>query len=112
MPIDFGSYWWENTHMTTLVTADDKGRISIRGSQPGRKYVVSQIGTEWRVTPYAAEGRASRNRREWSGGKGKKSLLNQIKTMGGLGLGIEKSELKSVEESSLSQKEKRGGNWR
>jgi hypothetical protein len=78
--------------MTTLVTADDKGRIPIRGSEPGRKYVVSQIGTEWRVTPYATEGRASRNRREWVGNKGRKTLLHQIKALGEIGLRIENSE--------------------
>ena len=76
--------------MTTLVTADDKGRISVRGSEPGRKYLVTQEGGEWRVTPYRAEDRPSRNRREWSGNG---SLFDQLKSMAKAGLRIERSKV-------------------
>lgn len=80
--------------MTTLVTADEKGRIPIRGTKPGRKYLVSQSGGEWRVTAYSAEEACpSRNRREWPGRKGKKGLFEHLKDMADLGLRIEQSEM-------------------
>ena len=78
--------------MTTLVTADEKGRIPIRGSKPGQKYLVSAAGSEWRVTPYVAKGYASRNRREWTPPKGKKSLFGHLEAMADLGLRIEKAD--------------------
>lgn len=78
--------------MTTLVTADGKGRIPIRGSEPGRKYLVTKSAGEWRVTPYLPESQPTRNRREWSAPKGKKSLLEHIKVMAEAGLRIERSE--------------------
>jgi hypothetical protein len=85
--------WWEISHMTNLVTADEKGRIPIRGSEPGRKYLVTQTGSEWRVTAFSSGGIMSRNRREWSGPKaGKKGLFDSLKEMGDLGLKLEVSE--------------------
>jgi len=78
--------------MTTLVTADDKGRIPIRGSKPGQKYLVSQSGGEWRVTAFAKNGYPSRNQREWTAPKGKKDLFTVLKEMGDLGLELERSE--------------------
>jgi len=78
--------------MTTLVTADAKGRIPIRGSEPGRKYLVTQSGGDWQVTAYAADACPARNRREWSAPKGKGSLLRQIKAMAESGLRLERAE--------------------
>jgi hypothetical protein len=78
--------------MTTLVTADEKGRIPIRGSKPGQKYLVSKSGGEWRVTTYAKEKGPRRNRKEWTPPKGKGSLWDHLKAMGDLGLQIERSE--------------------
>jgi hypothetical protein len=85
--------WWEIAHMTTLVTADEKGRIRIRGSKPGQKYLVSQTGGEWRVTPFAKNGYPSRNSREWTPPKGKEKgkLSEHLKAMWDLGLRLERS---------------------
>jgi hypothetical protein len=78
--------------MTTLVTADAKGRLPIRGSQPGRKYLVSQQGSEWRVTTYQPETYPSRNRKQWNGPKSKKTLAQRLKALGDAGLELEVSE--------------------
>jgi hypothetical protein len=78
--------------MTTLVTADDKGRIPIRGSKPGQKYLVSQTGSEWRVTPYAKNNFPSRNSKEGKPSKGKGKLSQHLKAMWDLGLRLERSE--------------------
>ncbi len=84
--------WWEIAHMTTLVTADAKGRIPIRGSKPGQKYVVSQTGGEWRVTPFSKNAYPSRNRKERTPPKGKGKLSEHLKAMWDLGLRLERSE--------------------
>jgi hypothetical protein len=80
--------------MTTLVTADGKGRIPIRGSKPGQKYMVSQTGNEWRVTPLSKNQFPSRNRKEWTPpkGKGKETLSKHLKAMWDLGLRLEQSD--------------------
>lgn len=36
---------------TTLVKADDKGRVSIRGTRKGRQYLVTAENGGWWVTP-------------------------------------------------------------
>jgi len=84
---------WEIAHMTTLVTADDKGRIPIRGTAPGRKYLVTRWGDEWRVTPYSGESPRNRNRRGWAGFKGKGTIFDRLKEMADAGLRIDRSEI-------------------
>jgi hypothetical protein len=43
---------WESSHMgTTLVKADDKGRVSIRGTRKGAKYLVTAAEGGWWVMP-------------------------------------------------------------
>jgi hypothetical protein len=81
--------------MTTLVTADAKGRIPIRGSKPGQKYMVSKTGGEWRVTPLTKKNFPSRNPKEWTPpkGKGKGKLTEHLKAMWDLGLRLERSEI-------------------
>jgi hypothetical protein len=50
--VDNNLSWWENTHMeTTLVKADDKGRVSIRGTRKGAKYLVTPENGGWWVMP-------------------------------------------------------------
>jgi len=83
---------WEIAHMTTLVAADEKGRIPIRGSKPGQKYLVSKSGGEWHITAYSAQHGARRNQREWTPPKGKGSLWRELKAMGELGLKLERSK--------------------
>jgi hypothetical protein len=84
--------WWEIAHMITLVTADAKGRIPIRRSKPEQKYMVSQTGGEWRVTPFAESGYASRNSRERSLPKGKGKLSEHLKALWDLGLRLERAD--------------------
>ena len=43
---------WETSHMQiTLVKADDKGRVSIRGTRKGRQYLVTARPGGWWVMP-------------------------------------------------------------
>jgi hypothetical protein len=79
--------------MTTLVTADNKVRVPIRGTKPGRKYLVTQSGGEWRINAYTSEAYPSRNRREWPGRKGKMGLFDHLKAMADRGLKLERSEM-------------------
>jgi hypothetical protein len=79
----------------TLVTADDKSRLCIRGTKTGRKYLVKEADGGWWVTPEpepAVPTPASRNRREWAGSKSRRDLFDAIGEMGKLGLRIEESE--------------------
>lgn len=78
--------------MTTLVTADEKGRVPIRGSRPGRKYVVTRAGSEWRISEYVSKSCATRNRREWAGSKQKTSVWSILRSMGDAGLKLERSK--------------------
>src|SRR2546422_7578968 len=59
---------WEISHMITLVKADDKGRIPIRGTQKGRQYLVTKANGGWWVTPARAV-RLPKRRRRWAGPK-------------------------------------------
>ncbi|MCI0745773.1 MAG: hypothetical protein L0Y58_10250 [Verrucomicrobia subdivision 3 bacterium] len=54
--------------MITIVKADDKGRILIRGTERGRQYVVTAQDGGWWVMP-VLEIRPPKKRREWSGSK-------------------------------------------
>jgi hypothetical protein len=83
---------WEIAHVTTLVKADEKGRIPIRGSKPGQKYLVSAVGSEWRVRPFSKNGYPSRNAKSWTPPKGKGTLSKHLKAMWDLGLRLEQSE--------------------
>ena len=81
--------------MTTLVTADDKGRIPIRGTAPGLKYLVTRSGDEWRIAPYSEEPARKRNRREWAGAKSKGTLFDRLREMADVGLRIDRSKASS-----------------
>jgi hypothetical protein len=54
--------------------------------------MVSRNGGEWRVTPYAAGKFPRRNRKDWTPAKGKPDLFDVLKSMGDLGLQLERSE--------------------
>src|ERR1043166_1034390 len=62
--VDLGVRRWQYSQMTALVTADEKGRLLIRGTKRGRRYLVKQEEGGWWVAP-AAETYAPkpRNRR-------------------------------------------------
>ena len=76
--------------MTTLVRADHKRRLCIRGAKPGQEYIVKSENGGWRVTPNR-EVRAGRNRREWAGSK--RSVLDHLKDLADSGLRVEKAEI-------------------
>jgi hypothetical protein len=81
--------------MTTLVTADEKGRLCIRGTEKGQKYLVKQGEGGWWVAPVPEvqpPRPASTNRRDWPGRKDGRTLWKHIERMGKLGLRIEESE--------------------
>jgi hypothetical protein len=42
---------WEITHMTTTVKADNRSRVTLRGAEDGRQYLVSEQGGGWFVRP-------------------------------------------------------------
>lgn len=54
--------------MTTLVKADDKGRVPIRGTERGREYLVTAESGGWWVRP-APRFRPPRKRLKWPGSK-------------------------------------------
>ena len=76
--------------MTTLVRADKKRRLCIRGAKPGREYLVKSENGGWRVMPNL-ERPAPKNRREWAGAA--RSLLDHLKDLADSGLQIEKAEI-------------------
>jgi hypothetical protein len=50
--VDNGPGRWEYSHMeTTLVKADDKGRVSVRGTRKGAKYLVTAENGGWWIMP-------------------------------------------------------------
>ena len=79
--------------MTSLVTADEKGRLCVRGTKRGHKYLVKQEQEGWWITPVPEvlpSRPVSRNRREWVGSK--RTLLDVLREMGEAGLRIEPAE--------------------
>jgi hypothetical protein len=78
--------------MTTLVTADDKRRIILRGVRKGQKLLVQQDRGGWRIVP-APDIRSagiSRNRREWSSSR--RTLDEHLQSLADAGLRIERAE--------------------
>ena len=79
----------------TLVTADDKGRLCIRGTRSGQKYLVKEAGQGWYVLPAPdvalPEQPRNRNRRLYRASKRSRDLWDVLEHMGSLGLRIEES---------------------
>ena len=49
---DSGDGLWDFSHMeATLVKADDKGRVSLRGARKGAKYLVTPERNGWWIMP-------------------------------------------------------------
>lgn len=42
---------WEISHMTTLVKADNRGRVPIRGTKSRQQYLVTAANGGWWVMP-------------------------------------------------------------
>lgn len=75
--------------MITLVKADDKGRIPIRGTEEGRQYLVTKANGGWWVTPARAV-RPPKKRREWASPK--KDLAEHLQGMADQGFTFEPSK--------------------
>ena len=75
--------------MTTVVKADDKHRIVIRGTQKRRQYLVTAEGDGWRVMP-AREVPSRQKRRQWRGSK--ISLAQHLRALAVNGLRVERAE--------------------
>jgi hypothetical protein len=87
--VDCDGSAWESSHMTTLVRADEKGRICIRGTRKGQEYLVRAEKSGWWVTPVAIM-RSPKQRREWAGSK--KSLADHLSGLADSGLRIEQAD--------------------
>ena len=81
--------WWEIAHMTSLVKADSKGRIPVRGSEKGRQYLVTSTKGGWWVKP-AHPARPLKKRRNWKGPT--KDLSVHLKALADLGFTFAPSE--------------------
>jgi hypothetical protein len=78
--------------MTMLVTADDKGRVILRGTRKGQRLLVKQEQDGWWVMPVPDIERpkpVSRNRREWGGSK--LSLNEHLQRLADHGLRIQEA---------------------
>jgi hypothetical protein len=74
--------------MTTLVRADEKGRICIRGTRKGREYLVHVEKDGWWITPVETLRRPKRPRR-WAGSK--KSLAEHLTDLAESGLKLDQA---------------------
>jgi len=75
--------------MIRTVKADAKGRISIRGIEGGRQYLVTSQNGGWWVIP-ARELRPRKKRREWAGSA--MTLAQHLQGLAESGLCIEQAE--------------------
>lgn len=55
--------------MTTIVRADARGRLCIRGTQQGAEYLVKVEKQGWWVVPVEVEMPGTRNPRKWAGAR-------------------------------------------
>jgi len=80
---------WELSHMTTLVRADEKGRVCIRGTKKGREYLVKAEPGGWWIRP-VPKFRRPKKRQQWS--EPAKDLSEHLQDMADLGFTFESSE--------------------
>lgn len=77
--------------MTTLVRADEKGRICIRGTRKGKEYLVKSEKDGWWVIPVPGFRAPSRRNLEWAGSK--ISLVDHLTQLAAHGLSFERSKI-------------------
>ena len=83
LDLDKKTVWWELSHMQTLVKADVKGRVPIRGTRSGEQYLVIPQGDGWFVSP-APTVRPPRRPRKW--GRPQKDLADHLLALAEAGL--------------------------
>ena len=81
---------WDFSHMPTLVKADEKGRISIRGTEKGRQYLVIAENGGWWVVP-APKVQAPKKKSKWEGSQ--KDLSEHLQALADLGFSFEASDV-------------------
>ena len=74
--------------MTTLVRADEKGRICIRGTTKGGEYLVQAEKGGWWVVPVRRLQPGKRQNREWAGSN--LSLVEHMTRLAESGLHLER----------------------
>ncbi len=77
--------------MTTLVRADEKGRICIRGTRKGEEYLVKAEKDGWCVVPVQSIQTPKKQSREWAGSK--VSLVEHLTRLADNGLRLERSDI-------------------
>ena len=82
---------WEISHMTTLVRADEKGRLCIRGTRKGEEYLVKAEKDGWWVVPVQSLRTPKKQKREWAGSK--VSLVEHLTRLADGGLRLERSDI-------------------
>jgi len=76
--------------MTTLVRADEKGRICLRGTKKGQEYLIKVEKNGWWVTPVKPV-RPPKKPQEWAGSE--LSLVEHLRGLAESGLQIEQTEI-------------------
>jgi hypothetical protein len=76
--------------MTTLVRADEKGRLCIRGTKKGEEYLVKAEKDGWWIVPIRANRNESKQKREWAGSS--VPLVEHLARLGESGLKLERSK--------------------
>jgi hypothetical protein len=77
--------------MTTLVRADEKGRICIRGAKKGEEFLVKAEKDGWWISPVPKSQPARKQRRDWTGSK--VSLVEHLTRLAQNGLVLERSKV-------------------
>ncbi|MDB6037223.1 MAG: hypothetical protein JWM99_1064 [Verrucomicrobiales bacterium] len=76
--------------MTTLVRADEKGRLCIRGTKKGAEYLVKAEKNGWWIAPVPIIQSPKKQSREWAGSK--IGLVEHLTRLAEGGLRLERSE--------------------
>jgi hypothetical protein len=75
--------------MTTLVRADEKGRLCIRGTKKGEEYLVRKEENGWSIRPVTKG--AQKQKRRWTGSS--RSLADHLQALADSGLRVEQAEI-------------------
>jgi hypothetical protein len=76
--------------MTTLVRADAKGRICLRGTKKGEEYLVTVEEDGWWIVPVRRIQHPKKQKRDWPGSK--LSLVEHLTRLAQNGLSLERSK--------------------
>lgn len=77
--------------MTTLVRADEKGRICIRGARKGDEFLVKAEGSGWWISPVPKVSGKKTKPRDWPGPR--VPLVEHLTRLAKNGLTLERSKI-------------------